>query len=194
MQRFFDYYSVAVLCCFFLLVASRVMILRRRGIRAFVFGETDKTDFLLFPAVLIMIYTVLASAFAWPYPQVLIRPLFEHPAMEWIGAVLCLAGLVGLLLSLVSFGNSFRVGIDIEKPDKLITSGMFAVSRNPLYVSFIALFGGLMLMHFNPASVILYFVFFIPVVHRQVMREEKFMRGHYGEEYADYCRKVRRYL
>jgi protein-S-isoprenylcysteine O-methyltransferase Ste14 len=30
--------------------------------------------------------------------------------------------------------------------------------------------------------------------HRQVLREEEFMRRQYGEEYQTYCRRVRRYL
>lgn len=30
--------------------------------------------------------------------------------------------------------------------------------------------------------------------HRQVLREEAALRVQYGEEYAAYCRKVRRYL
>jgi len=50
--------------------------------------------------------------------------------------LLCLAGLVLLFLSLVSFGKSFRVGIDQEHPDKLITAGVFVFSRNPIYVAF----------------------------------------------------------
>ena len=30
--------------------------------------------------------------------------------------------------------------------------------------------------------------------HRQVLREEEFMRQQYGDEYAAYCRRVRRYV
>jgi len=30
--------------------------------------------------------------------------------------------------------------------------------------------------------------------HRQVLREEGFMRQQYGQEYAEYCRRVRRYV
>jgi hypothetical protein len=39
-----------------------------------------------------------------------------------------------LAASLVSFGKSFRVGIDIDYPDKLVTSGVFAITRNPICV------------------------------------------------------------
>jgi protein-S-isoprenylcysteine O-methyltransferase Ste14 len=30
--------------------------------------------------------------------------------------------------------------------------------------------------------------------HRQVLREENYLRQHYGEEYVAYCRRVRRYF
>jgi hypothetical protein len=47
-----------------------------------------------------------------------------------------MAALIGFAVTLKSFGDSFRVGIDEKKPDKLVTSGMFAISRNPIYVCF----------------------------------------------------------
>ena len=34
----------------------------------------------------------------------------------------------------------------------------------------------------------------VVVIHRQVLREEAFLRQHYGDEYAAYCRRVRRYV
>jgi protein-S-isoprenylcysteine O-methyltransferase Ste14 len=32
------------------------------------------------------------------------------------------------------------------------------------------------------------------IFHRQVLSEEYFLKSHYGTEYQDYCRRVRRYL
>jgi protein-S-isoprenylcysteine O-methyltransferase Ste14 len=32
------------------------------------------------------------------------------------------------------------------------------------------------------------------LLHRQVLREEEYLRKHYGEEYTQYSRRVRRYL
>ncbi|MBE3048882.1 isoprenylcysteine carboxylmethyltransferase family protein, partial [Candidatus Bathyarchaeota archaeon] len=79
-------------------------------------------------------YTVFAAAFDWP--TLTKQEFFHSEAVSWVGVLLCVAGLVLILMSLVAFGTSFRVGIDTSHPDKLVTTGVFSVSRNPIYVAF----------------------------------------------------------
>jgi len=98
-----------------------------------------------------------------------------------------------MLLSLVSFGRSFRVGIDVERPDRLVTTGIFAFSRNPIYAAFIMVLLGQFLVFPNWVP-LAYLLAGSVVIHRQVLREEAFLRQHYGDEYAAYCRRVRRYV
>src|SRR5205085_3148236 len=107
--------------------------------------------------------------------------------------LLCLAGLSLLLLSLISFGRSFRVGIDTERPDKLVTGGVFAFSRNPIYVAFALVLLGQFLVFPNWVF-LAYLVAGVWLFHRQVLREEDYLKRHYGKEYEDYCKRVRRYL
>lgn len=106
---------------------------------------------------------------------------------------MCLAGLMLLLWSIISFGESFRVGIDKEHPDKLITSGVFAYSRNPIYAAFAIILLGQFLV-FSNWIVLIYTAAAIWLFHRQVLREEENLKGHYGKEYLEYCRRVKRYL
>jgi protein-S-isoprenylcysteine O-methyltransferase Ste14 len=187
------YLSVLLFILFVACVACRAAMLRRKGIEAIVFGDTDKTDFLLIPFVLLIVYAVLANAFGLPLWKPLVRPFWIVPYPGWVGIVLCTLALVIMILSLVSFGNSFRVGIDEQKADELVTTGMFAISRNPIYVSFNLFFTGQFLVHRN-IMMLLSIVCFALLIHRQILREEKFLKSHYGADYADYCRKVRRYL
>jgi protein-S-isoprenylcysteine O-methyltransferase Ste14 len=170
------------------------MMLKKRGIQVFVFGKTDKSDFLLVPFMLLFLYAIFASSLSLPLPGIPVRSFIEKELFARIGILFSVTGLVGFAFSLKAFGDSFRVGIDDEKPDKLITTGMFSVSRNPIYVSFIFFFLGLTLMNMNIASILMLFCFFIPVIHRQIIREEKFMQKYYGEQYTEYRKKVRRYL
>jgi len=106
---------------------------------------------------------------------------------------LCLAGVLILVLSLASFGKSFRVGIDVDAPGRLVTTGMFARSRNPIYVGFFVFLLGQLLVFPNWVPLI-YLLAATALFHRQVLREEEFMRQRYGHVYADYCRHVRRYV
>jgi protein-S-isoprenylcysteine O-methyltransferase Ste14 len=98
-----------------------------------------------------------------------------------------------LFLSLVSFGKSFRVGIDQDYPDKLVTTGIFAFSRNPIYLAFGFVLLGQFLV-FSNWILLVYMVAAIWLFHRQVSREETYLRNHYGKQYSEYCDRVRRYL
>jgi protein-S-isoprenylcysteine O-methyltransferase Ste14 len=97
------------------------------------------------------------------------------------------------LLSVVAFGRSFRVGIDTSQPGKLATTGVFAFSRNPMYVAFMLILLGQFLIFSNPILLV-YMVAAVWLIHRQVLREEDYLRKHYGQEYSEYCTRVRRYL
>jgi protein-S-isoprenylcysteine O-methyltransferase Ste14 len=165
-------------------VVARVLLMRRSGMNAVHFGKIDKKDFLIPPFALLYFYTVFAAAFDWP---ALSKQVFFHSdAIVWIGGLLCVAGFLLVLLSPVSFGRSFRVGIDANHPDQLVTTGVFALSRNPIYVAFwIVLLGQffvfpnwLLLVCLAAASWLF---------HRQVLREEAYLKEHYGCQYSDYC-------
>ena len=185
--------SVCAFALFVVMVLIRAATLRKRGIRALVFGQTDKSDFILVPLVLAIAYTTLARTFGLPIWDVLIRPFWSSDFPGWIGLVLCMTALAGFALTLISFGDSFRVGIDVNKPDKLVTGGMFSISRNPIYVCFLLFFTGLFLVHRNIVIAVAMILFAL-AIHRQIIREERFLTEHYGDEYKAYCKKVRRYL
>lgn len=172
-------------------VVSRVLLLRRTGTQAMHFGNLDKTDFLIPPVALFYFYTVFATAFGWPLANR--QRFFQSTVVAWLGVALCLVGILILVLSLVSFGKSFRVGIDVDQPGQLVTTGVFAVSRNPIYVGFFIFLLGQLLV--SPDWVpLIYLVAATALFHRQVLREEDFMRQQYGHLFADYCRHVRRYV
>src|SRR5262245_31375854 len=116
------------------MVITRVLMMRRRGIRAMHFGKIDKKDFLIPPFALFYFYIVFAAAFGWP--TVSRQQFFSSEALSWVGALLCAVGLLLFLLSLISFGRSFRVGIDADHPDKLITTGAFPLLPSPVFVPF----------------------------------------------------------
>lgn len=185
------YFAVLILILWLGMMLARAIQMRSKGIAVIHFGNLDKKDFLIPPFPLFYFYLIIANAFK--LPTVSRQEFFHSESVAWVGVFLCLVGLLLLLWSLVSFGQSFRVGIDTDHPDKLITSGIFGYSRNPIYVSFAWIMLGQFLI-FSNWILVVYFLAAIWLFHRQVLREEEYLKQHYGQEYLEYCSRVRRYL
>lgn len=111
-------------------------------------------------------YIVFASALKLPKPG---AELFRNEIISWSGVVLYILGLILFLLSLISFGKSFRVGIDEEHPGSLVTTGVFAISRNPIYTAFGLVLIGIFLI-FTNWILLLYLAASIWLFNRQVIR------------------------
>ena len=90
-----------------------------------------------------------------------------------------------------------RIGTNINtfgEPGKLTTAGLFAHTRNPMYLGMlVALVGAAMaLSALSPWLVVL--VFFVLLQAWYIPVEERAMAARFGSQYADYCRHVRRWL
>ena len=155
------------------------------------FGEIDKTDFFIPPFAFFYFYVVFAAAFR--LPTVSTQQFFYSGVIAWIGVCFCLSGLLLIVLSLISFGTSFRVGIDTQQSDTLVTGGVFGISRNPMYVAFASILIGQFLI-FPNWILMVYIGAGLWLFNRQVLREEDYLKRHYGKEYSEYCGRVRRYL
>jgi protein-S-isoprenylcysteine O-methyltransferase Ste14 len=104
----------------------------------------------------------------------------------WIG------GFQLLFLGRIELGSSIPIGRPQESTSLRI-AGMFRFSRNPMYLGVYATLLATVLRTLNPVLLLLA-VFIVAVHHRIVLAEEDHMRNAFGEEYAAYCRRVRRYL
>lgn len=184
------YLAIVTFLLLIAMVITRSRQLKKHGIKAFRFGELDRRDFLIIPFALLFFYLILSSVFDLPK---LGNELYRNELISWLGVGLCALGLLLFLLSLFSFGKSFRVGIDEEKPGELITTGAFAISRNPIYTAFGMVLVGVFLILPN-WILLLYVLAGFWLFHRQVLLEEASLKKIYGEKYEEYCKKVRRYL
>ena len=92
-----------------------------------------------------------------------------------------------IVSSLVAVGR-----IDLQHPERLVTWGPYAISRNPMYVAW-------GLLHLGTALIIgsAWMAATLPLaaawIHRQVLREERQLRDAFGEEFASRA-PVPRYL
>lgn len=162
------YFAITTLILVIIMVLSRVAILRNKGIEAMKFGDMDKKDYIAIPFVLLYFYIILTSVIDIP---TLGAVLFESKIVSWIGVVFCILGLIIFLFSLITFGKSFRVGIDEDQPGELVTSGVFSISRNPIYAAFLFILMGIFLIIPN-WILLMYLVVGFWFINRQVRREE----------------------
>jgi protein-S-isoprenylcysteine O-methyltransferase Ste14 len=188
MPRYFAAFALVLLIG---LVLVRARLLKRQGIKAIHFGSIDKKDFLVPPFALFYFYTVFAAAFNLPTMSK--QEFFHSEMVSWAGVLFCAGGLFLFAWSLVSFGKNFRVGIDTAHAGKLVTTGAFGISRNPIYVAFALVLIGQFLV-FPNVILLIYFGAAVWLFHRQVLREEAFLKTYYGQEFTDYSRRVRRYF
>src|SRR6266404_5174386 len=134
-------------------------------------------------------YTTLFRIFPSPLDSQLINSL---PA-KIAGAALVTSGLVIFGSAYASFGDSWRVGFDEKTPGALVTTGTFALSRNPIYVFLDLWFIGVFLI--NGTLIFLVFALLaVAVLHRQILQEEEFLVRLYGQPYRSYCAKTGRYF
>src|SRR5262249_3849118 len=140
-----------------------------------------------------LFYCYLVFAAAFHLPTISTQEFFASSTISGVGVLLCLMALLLMLWSLVSFERSFRIGIDVDHPDELITTGVFGLIRTRIYVAFASMLLGQFLI-FSNWIVLVYMGAGVWLFHRQVLREEQFLKQHYGTEYEEYCNRVRRYL
>ncbi|RPH34252.1 MAG: isoprenylcysteine carboxylmethyltransferase family protein [Bacteroidales bacterium] len=106
--------------------------------------------------------------------------------------LLFIPGLLILFTSIFQLGESIRVGLP-EEDTSLKTHGFFRISRNPIYLSVYML--SLASCIYVPHWLNIIFLLLTIMVHHQiVIAEEKFLKGKFNEQWAEYCQKVRRYL
>lgn len=83
--------------------------------------------------------------------------------------------------------------IDRERPGELVMHGVFAFTRNPIYVALMLLAAGVALMLGSPLLITLACAcpFYFGAL---VRREEVFLAGHYGQAYEEYRARTPRWL
>jgi protein-S-isoprenylcysteine O-methyltransferase Ste14 len=102
--------------------------------------------------------------------------------VKMVGGVMAAAGVVLLLVARMQLGASFSVA---AKAKKLVTTGLYAKIRNPIYVFSAMFLVGLVIVSERwlllvPIAVL------VPVQMVRVRKEEAVLEAAFGEEYVRY--------
>jgi protein-S-isoprenylcysteine O-methyltransferase Ste14 len=143
--------------------------------------------------VTVIVLTTIAALDWRVLPTPLQRQFLDALSAQIAGVALVTAGGAVFILALVSFGASWRIGIDANTPGGLVTTGMFALSRNPIFI-FLDLYAfGTFLIN-GTLGFLLFALVLAAGIHYQILQEESFLRRTYGTAYHDYCRRTARYF
>jgi protein-S-isoprenylcysteine O-methyltransferase Ste14 len=198
---FLNYFQIAAVVIFVCVIATRALSSwAATGVNPIVIGRGQGAwriiEVLSFLALILWVCEVLVHAFQWRFdlfPDVVNVGFLRTPGARTLGVVLIGIGMIPFILAFVNFGTSWRIGIDRKMPGSLVTGGIFTITRNPIYVAFILFMCGVFLI--NGTWFFLIFALLAVVsIHFQILREEEFLSKQYGASYADYCRRVARYL
>lgn len=102
-------------------------------------------------------------------------------------------GAVLLTAAALQFRRHQTTILPREVPQAMITTGVYAHSRNPIYVADALILAGLALI-WDAASLVLVPVFMAVITRRFILGEEAGLRAKFGAEFDAYAARVRRWL
>lgn len=110
------------------------------------------------------------------------------------GVVLCSVGIALTLLSQLSMGDSWRIGVEPTERTNLVTDGVFAYVRNPIFTAMLIAAVGLLLLVPNALSTAAVLVLFAALQIQVRLVEEPYLQATHGLTYQDYARHTGRFI
>jgi protein-S-isoprenylcysteine O-methyltransferase Ste14 len=123
-----------------------------------------------------------------------VSAVFTPPQLSIVASAACMLLLIGgtliFTLGMGRLGGSLRMGLPLEET-VLVTSGIYSLTRNPVYVGIFLLMGASLVFAFswlNLAAAVIGVV----LHHRIILAEERFLALQF-KQYEDYRNRVNRY-
>ena len=138
---------------------------------------------------------VLAGAMygvSWAFPEL----RFQSRASHALAVALAVAGL-GFFVPAALAILRHRTTIDPRKPERsstLVTRGIYRASRNPIYLGDVLLLLAWATYLGAPLAYAAVPLFVWWMNRFQIGPEERILAAKFGDEYRQYCRRVRRWL
>jgi protein-S-isoprenylcysteine O-methyltransferase Ste14 len=118
----------------------------------------------------------------------------DNVALHVVGLVIAVAGLAGVLAAQSGMGTSWRVGVSDTDRTDLVTSGLFAYVRNPVFTAMMAAQLGMTLAVPTWLS-LLALASLVTAIQLQVRWiEEPYLIRSHGEAYREYAARTGRFL
>ncbi len=138
--------------------------------------------------VLIMIAAGFAASLIYPLR-------FIEGSARYVsgGALLLVSGAI-MLAALLQMRRA-GTNVDVRKPaTAVVTGGIYSRTRNPMYVSMVIFLAAVSLLLNNLWIMILIPLFIFIMTKGVIAREESYLEEKFGTQYADYKKRVRRWI
>lgn len=183
-------FTLLILIIFYSIFFIKMLIQKKQGIKTRQVGtikekRTRIIEILMSVSTLLIVPIQIISIF--------LDYNFSSDSLRYIGLLISAFGDIIFLISVITMKNSWRVGISKNDKTKLITNGIYKISRNPAFLGFDLMYIGVTLLYSNPFTIILS-IFAIEMLHLQILDEEKYLEKSFKEEYISYKNKTNRYL
>lgn len=155
--------------------------------------DTDRTGKVPWPPLVYLVALVagigLHALYPLPWLQGLLADLLF--AIGWIALLACAALWVTAIRAMKAAQTTINPN---GVPEKLLTAGPFAVSRNPLYLANTLLLIAIGLVVGSIWFILAAFLAGFATRKLAIEREEKIMAQKFGKKYRDYAKRVRRWI
>jgi len=140
-----------------------------------------------FPVPEIYVFAIILSFFL---KMILPGQIFS---VNWLGHLIGWPFVaIGSLISV--WATSGAGEMNMASPDRLITTGPYAYSRNPMYVGWTLIFLGSIFIFNALCSFGLLVIVLVYIHFFEIIPEEKFLKQKFGTQFEAYQKNVRRYL
>jgi protein-S-isoprenylcysteine O-methyltransferase Ste14 len=113
--------------------------------------------------------------------------------LAFVGAAVCIVATVATFSCWREMGKSWRIGIDPREKTQLVFTGAFRFVRHPIYALSILLITGTLAT--TPTLTMLGIALLhIVLLQIEARREEAYLLENHGERYAEYCKRVGRFV
>jgi protein-S-isoprenylcysteine O-methyltransferase Ste14 len=200
-DAFLGWFQIACLLIFLALVVGRTVSLRVREKTNPITLSLNKSfpglvELSLFVGVnlwALAVVTYVLPLESQPFPWLFGVSLIDAAFSKIAGVILILVAFVLFVSALRALGNSWRLGIDDHRQGELVTDGVYAFTRNPIYLFFDLYFIGTFLINGAPFF-LLFAVLAAANLHYQILQEEKVLSSVHGQAYHRYCASTPRYV
>lgn len=180
------------------MVLPSYRVWKTTGVNPYKLGSTDSAhDYIgvLFRLTLIATAVVVVLATFLPSLYVYLVPInyLTHSTLNIIGVTLLTVAVVWVLIAQIHMQKSWRIGIDEDVKTDLVQTGLFKISRNPIFLGMRLMLLGLFLVLPSAASLVILIAGDL-LIQIQVRLEEEFLTRTHGQAYLHYKQQVRRWL